>query len=82
MGSIAQEVRERKQGIGDLLKILKGADTAIEKLERKLKALKQRKRALPTLSDLDVVVDIAAIFFKEVGMVKTAIETLGRIFQL
>jgi len=57
--TLTQEVKDRKLALKQLLGALKSVDTAIERTERELRRINNRKRSIPTKLDLERIADLA-----------------------
>ena len=60
MQTISAEAAKRKQSLKNLMKLSRKLDAKQEALEREIKRLLNRKRAIPELSDIDRLGNMAA----------------------
>lgn len=58
--SLSAEANKRKQSLRNLSKLSRRLDADQEKLEREIKRILNRKRAVPDLADIDRIVKMCA----------------------
>lgn len=82
MGTLREEVRERKAGIRDVKKGLRYLDTAVEKLQRFLTQILSRKKGAPETADLEKIISFMRMIEAAVeGLIKL-LEALAVIFRI
>lgn len=79
--TLSREGAERRRGLRSFLKTLRSIQTQLEKLERLVKRIVQRRRDLPSLKDLEDIVDMIQTANRLFDPVVNAIELLRNIWQ-
>lgn len=82
MGTLREEVRERKSGIRDVKKGLRSLDTIVEKTERYLNQILSRKRGAPEMSDLEKIIGLIRGIEAAVEALIKLLEALAVIFRI
>ena len=79
--TLSKEGIERKRGLRKFLQKLKDVTTAIAKLERLVNRIMKRRRDLPSLKDLEDIIDVIQTVDKLFNPVVQAIDLLRDIWQ-
>jgi hypothetical protein len=65
--SLTVVIRERKKAVDNLYRALKVADNRLEISERYLKRVKQRRRVVPEIADLEFLSEQLTTLVDEIG---------------
>lgn len=80
MATLREIINERKEGIVEIRKALRDVDTQIEKTQRIIQRILNRKKAVPESQDLATIVSGIRLIDQALDSATAVAETAGRIF--